>query len=82
MKNYCEERNNGIDAEHFFSYYETRNWIPSGSRTQMKDWKAAVRTWERGNYRSSRSSQEPTKHKDYSDVKPEDFDLTNFKWSV
>lgn len=44
---YCKERNNGMDAEHFFSYYETRNWIPSGSRTQMKDWKAAVRTWER-----------------------------------
>lgn len=46
---YCKERNNGIDAEHFFNYYEARNWIPSGSRTQMKSWKAAIITWEKNN---------------------------------
>lgn len=79
IESYCKERGNGIDAEHFFSYYETRNWIPSGSRTQMKDWKAAVRTWEKN---SSNSSQKTNQHKDYSDVKPEDFDLTNFHWGV
>lgn len=46
---YCKERNNGIDAEYFFNYYEARNWIPSGSRTQMKSWKAAIITWEKNN---------------------------------
>ena len=50
VRAYCEERHNGVDAEKFVDYYETRNWIPSGSRTQMKDWKAAVRTWEKKNY--------------------------------
>lgn len=79
VKAYCEERNNGVDPQRFIDYYETRNWIPSGSRTQMKDWKAAVRTWEKN---SSNSSQKTNQHKDYSDVKPEDFDLTNFHWGV
>jgi len=80
VENYCKERNNGIEAQAFIDHYESNGW--KVGKNPMKDWKAAVRTWERGNYRSSRSSQEPTKHKDYSDVKPEDFDLTNFKWSV
>ena len=45
VKAYCEERKNGIDAQHFIDYYETRGW--KVGRNTMKDWKAAVRTWER-----------------------------------
>ena len=42
---YCKERNNGIDAESFVDYYTSKGWrIGNGP---MKDWKAAVRTWER-----------------------------------
>ena len=43
---YCKERQNGIDAQRFIDYYETRGWMLG--KTKMKDWKAAVRTWERG----------------------------------
>lgn len=43
---YCQERQNGIDARAFFDHYEARGWIPKGYTTQMKDWKAAIRTWE------------------------------------
>lgn len=46
IESYCQERNNGIDAKSFFDHYEARGWIPKGYTTQMKDWKAAVRTWE------------------------------------
>lgn len=42
---YCEERGNGIDAEAFIDYYSARNWMLG--KTKMKDWKAAIRTWER-----------------------------------
>lgn len=42
---YCLERQNNIDAEHFHSYYLARGWIYKGG-TKMKDWRAAVRTWE------------------------------------
>lgn len=45
VKAYCEERNNGIDAEYFIDYYTARNWILTNGK-KMKDWRAAVRTWE------------------------------------
>ena len=44
---YCDERNNGIDAERFFDYYESKGW--KVGKAPMKDWKASVRTWERNN---------------------------------
>lgn len=42
---YCEERNNGVDAQKWFDYYEANGW--KVGRNPMKDWKASVRTWER-----------------------------------
>lgn len=41
---YCLERKNGIDAQHFYNYYQSKGWLIG--KTPMKDWKAAVRTWE------------------------------------
>lgn len=46
---YCQERKNNIDAEHFIDYYQVRGWELSKGR-KMKDWKAAVRTWERNGF--------------------------------
>jgi hypothetical protein len=43
---YCAQRRNGIDAAMFVDYYSARGWKYKGG-TAMKDWKAAVRTWER-----------------------------------
>ena len=48
VEDYCRERDNGIDAEHFIDYYEARGWELSKGR-KVKDWKACVRTWERNN---------------------------------
>lgn len=45
VKAYCEERLNGIDAEEFVDFYESKGWMVG--KNKMKDWKAAVRTWER-----------------------------------
>ena len=42
---YCKLRNNAIDPQHFFDFYESKGWLVGKSR--MKDWKACVRTWER-----------------------------------
>ena len=44
---YCLERGNGIDAQHFIDFYESKGW--KVGRTPMKSWKAAVRTWENRN---------------------------------
>lgn len=42
---YCRERGRGIDAQAVYDHYEANGWMVG--RTKMKDWKAAVRTWER-----------------------------------
>lgn len=44
---YCEERANGIDAAHFVDFYEANGWVQGKQGKPIKDWKAAVRTWER-----------------------------------
>lgn len=41
---YCKERNNNVDAETFVNFYQSKDWYVG--KNKMKDWKAAVRTWE------------------------------------
>ena len=45
IKEYCIERNNNIDAEEFYSYYESIGW--KVGKNPMKNWKFAVITWEK-----------------------------------
>lgn len=42
---YCAERGNSVDAQRFLDFYEAKGWMIG--KNKMKDWKAAVRTWER-----------------------------------
>ena len=42
---YCRERGNSVDAEHFVDYYNANGW--KVGKNPMKDWKAAVRNWEK-----------------------------------
>lgn len=44
IKNYCQERGNTVNANKFFNFYESKGWMVGKSK--MKDWRAAVRTWE------------------------------------
>ena len=55
IQDYCIERNNNVNAEHFFDYYESNGW--KVGKNSMKDWKAAVRTWERSEYRKPNSKK-------------------------
>lgn len=41
---YCVERENAVDGEKFFNFYESNGW--KVGKNPMKDWKAAVRNWE------------------------------------
>ena len=45
VRAYCEERNNGIDAEAFVAFYESKGWMVG--KNKMKKWKSAVVTWEK-----------------------------------
>ena len=52
IKQYCLERNNGIDAEQFFDFYESKNWYVG--KNKMKNWQAAIRTWEKRKTKTSK----------------------------
>lgn len=43
---YCLSRSNGVDPGRFVDYYTSNGW--KVGKNPMKDWKAAVRTWEKG----------------------------------
>ena len=57
---YCQERHNGIDSKSFVDFYQSKGWLVG--KTPMKDWRAAVRTWERRDNRpaSGRKDDERT----------------------
>lgn len=45
VQDYCKQRSNNVDPERFIDFYSAKGWMIG--RNKMKDWKAAVRTWER-----------------------------------
>lgn len=51
IRAYCVERSNNIDAQKFFDFYQSKGWYVG--KNKMKDWKAAVRTWESSNKTST-----------------------------
>lgn len=67
IENYCLERENKVVANVFFDFYESKGWMVGKSK--MKDWKAAIRTWEKNdknksyvhpivNYKTSKLNQD------------------------
>lgn len=53
VRGYCLERNNQVDPERWFDYYTSNGW--KIGKNSMKDWRAAVRTWEKSSFASSGS---------------------------
>ena len=49
VRAYCHERNNGVDPQRFVDYYTANGWT-QGRGKPIKDWRAAVRTWEHNSY--------------------------------
>lgn len=67
VREYCLQRGNGIDAEHFVDYYTARGW-KYGRGKPVEDWKAAVRTWEKQKKEgdtNARESYPPGTYKGY-----------------
>ena len=65
VKEYCSERKNNVDAERFINYYTANGW--KVGKNPMKDWKAAVRSWERNDFGKPKTAE--TEHS---------FDLDDF----
>lgn len=51
---YCRERGNSVNPQQWFDHYEANGW--KVGKNAMRDWKAAVRTWERNRVAESRGS--------------------------
>ena len=47
VSEYCNERDNGINADQFVDHYDSNGW--KVGKNPMKDWKATIRTWEQRN---------------------------------
>lgn len=45
VASYCLERQNKVDPSRFHDYYTSNGWM--AGKVKMKDWKAAVRNWEK-----------------------------------
>lgn len=59
VQNYCIERQNKVDPEQWHNHYTANGWMVG--KTKMKDWKAAVRTWEKNNFNSQQNGTITTK---------------------
>ena len=57
VKAYCQERNNGVNPEAFIDFYESKGWKVGNQ--PMKDWKAAIRTWEKRDDKNKSSPSHP-----------------------
>jgi hypothetical protein len=64
VSEYCKERKNQVSPNKWHDYYTARGWMVGKSK--MKDWKAAVRTWENNDFAAgpggTRSGQSDNSH--------------------
>lgn len=73
VASYCLERKNKVDAAYFVDHYTSNGW--KVGKQNMKDWKAAVRTWEKNGYNQPSKKQDAVEPNDYS------FDLEEYERS-
>ena len=65
VRAYCQERHNSVDPEQFINFYTSKGWMVG--KNPMKDWKAAVRTWERQSHNIGRRTSSSMNNSDYLD---------------
>ena len=72
VRAYCLERQNNVDPERFVDYYSSNGWRVG--KNPMKDWKAAVRTWERQGWNGYGYGGKPQKPSEpaHSSIDPND----------
>lgn len=72
---YCAERRNNVDAQAWWDFYQSKGWMVG--KNKMKDWKAAVRTWEQRHKDELKTNNNGNNRKNeflrYGNTKPEDF---------
>jgi predicted phage replisome organizer len=69
---YCRSRGNNIDAQAFIDFYDSKGWVIGKSR--MKDWQAAIRTWERGDRKPKSQHSMSNQHMLTNDIDLDDLE--------
>ena len=79
VRAYCTERGNNVDPRSFVDFYESKGWMIG--KNKMKDWKAAVRTWERS---ETKTRQEGTAKltKDHNNFERRQYDMDALERSL
>lgn len=72
ISDYCKERKNNIDPERFFDHYEAVDWTIGRNHQKMKDWRCAVRYWERNDYSKKNNNNNS------NDNKSQEINITKF----
>ena len=67
---YCKERNNNVDPQSFVDFYTAKGWMVG--KNKMRDWKAAVRTWEQN--RTQQKKRNAALNYQQSEIKKEDWE--------
>ena len=76
VRAYCLERNNKVDPQSFVDFYESKGWMIG--KNKMKDWKAAVRTWERSETKT-RPGETAKLTKDNNNFDRRDYDMDDLE---
>jgi hypothetical protein len=77
VKAYCQERKNKVDSEKWYDFYSSKGWMIG--KNKMKDWKAAVRTWEHEREKTVQKyqSNQPSNRGNFKQREYKDSDLDN-----
>ena len=59
IRQYCLEKGYNVDAEQFFNFYESKGWVVG--KSPMKNWRAAVSTWNKREKEIPRRKRESRK---------------------
>lgn len=72
LKNYIADNKYNVDPERFIDYYTANGWTVGKNR--MKDWKAAVRNWDRSQKSGGRMRQESTAKTKFGNFEQRSYD--------
>jgi len=65
----CKERRNKVDPERFVDHYNANGWV-QGRNKPLKDWQAAVRTWEKNDFNQAPVTPPVAEPPEYRPIKP------------
>lgn len=83
VSEYCREMGyTNVDAERFIDFYTSNGWMVGKNR--MKDWKAAVRNWDRREKNPQRQdgAAEVAKKNRFHNLEEHDYDYDAMVWGM